>query len=275
MTFKTILVYCDSDEAIACRLDVASRLAENFGSHLIGLHVRPPFQTPVFYDASYVMDDLYKIYEDRTKADQVAAFTAFAKATEGRNVVVERRVVDGWVDKEVARRARYADLVVVGQRHESTPSATPSDLVEAVALSAGRAILVVPHVGSPKSIGKNVLLCWNASRESARAAADALPLMKSARKVTVLAFREKDSDDETGVESMVAWLGHHGIKAMAAEEPAADVDVADLILSRATDLDADLIVMGVYGHTRVREMVLGGVSRTLLRTMTVPLFMSH
>jgi nucleotide-binding universal stress UspA family protein len=106
-------------------------------------------------------------------------------------------------------------------------------------------------------------------------ACDALPLLKSADKVVLLAIRPGGEEEDSGATDAVAWLGTHGVKAAVLEEVAAGVDAADLILSRAADLDVDLIVMGVYGHARVREMVLGGVSRTLLRTMTVPVFMSH
>lgn len=273
MTVKTIMVHCDADKAIKQRLGVATDLAIKFDSHLVGLHVRPPFQPPAYFDGSFVMDELYKIYEETQAAEQKTAMSAFAAATEGRNIAVEREIIDGFVDKEVTKRARCADLTVLGQTSDDLPAATPPDLPEMVALSSGRPVLVVPYVPVRRPIGKNVIVCWNASRESARAAADALPFLMAADKITVLSFRPDEED--SGAQAAVKWLGNHGVRASAIEETAGDVDVGDLVLSRASDLDADLIVMGVYGHTRVREMMLGGVSRTLLRSMTVPVLMAH
>jgi nucleotide-binding universal stress UspA family protein len=137
---------------------------------------------------------------------------------------------------------------------------------------------VVPHVGTNKPPGKVVMLCWNASRESARAASDALPFLKTASEVIVLVVDPQVSPEGHGAEpgaDVATWLARHGIKVTVQRDVAADADVGNVILSRAADHGVDLIVMGVYGHSRLREMVLGGVSRTLLSSMTVPVLMSH
>jgi nucleotide-binding universal stress UspA family protein len=169
MTIKTILVHCDGDKTMPQRAGIAADLATKLGSHLVGLHVRPPFQPPAFYDGTLAMDELYRLYEDNLAAEETAAMSGFTQATEGRNIDVARRVVDGLVDKEVTRCARYADLIVVGQASRDAPAATPRDLPEVVALHAGRPVLVVPYIGVQKPVGKTVLLCWKAGRESARA----------------------------------------------------------------------------------------------------------
>ena len=151
------------------------------------------------------------------------------------------------------------------------------DLPETVALTTGRPVLVVPFIGA-KPPGKIVLLCWNASREAARAAADALPFLKAAQKVIVLVVNPTVSAEGHGEEpgaDAAAWLARQGVKVTVQRDVAPDADVGGLILSRAADHDADLIVMGIYGHSRMREMVLGGASRTLLASMTVPVLMSH
>lgn len=138
--------------------------------------------------------------------------------------------------------------------------------------------LVVPHIGARAPLGKTVMLCWNASRESARAASDALPLLRGADKVIVLSIDPKSSADGHGAEpgaDVATWLARHGVKVTVQRDVAADSDVGDVILSRAADHDVDLIVMGLYGHSRLREMMLGGASRTLLASMTVPVFMAH
>jgi len=123
-----------------------------------------------------------------------------------------------------------------------------------------------------------VMLCWNASRECARAAADALPFLQAAEQVIVLVIDPEVSADRHGQEpgaDVALWLARHGVKVAVQRDVAADAEVGEIILSRAADHGVDLIVMGIYGHSRLREMMLGGVSRTLLSSMTVPVLMSH
>jgi len=119
-----------------------------------------------------------------------------------------------------------------------------------------------------------VLLCWNGSRESARAASDALPFLKAAQEVLVLMVEPKVTPKDSDAD-VATWLARHGIKVTVQRDVAPDADVGDIISSRAAYYDVDLIVMGLYGHSRLREMVLGGVSRTMLSTMTVPVLMTH
>ena len=278
MTYKTILVHCDAGKAVKHRLTVAAGLAERFDARLVGLFARPPFEAPVYFDAGSVfpMDDFFRAHEDAVKAEEAVAAEAFKAATKGKPIVTEWRAVDGYSDAVTTVQARYADLVVVGQA-EAEQTATPSDLPEKVALATGRPVLVVPYIGAARPPGKVVMLCWNASREAARAASDALPLLRAADRVVVLMV---DPDGEAAdraepATEAAAWLARHGLKVAVQREVAADIDVGSLILSRAADLDADLIVMGVYGHSRIRELVMGGASRALLAGMTVPILMSH
>lgn len=278
MSYKTILVHCDAAKNVAHRLGVAAELAQQHGAHLVGFHARPPFQTPVFFDGGFPMDDFFKSYEASVKADLATASAAFEKATKGRHLSTEWRVVDGYVDNELAVQARYADLLVLGQTDPESSLPTPADLPEATALTSGRPVLVVPHIGVTSAPGKTVLLCWNASREAARATSAALPFLKTAAKVIVLVIDAKSSPAGHGAEpgaDAATWLARHGVKVTVQRDTAADADVGATILSRAADHAADLIVMGLYGHSRMREMVLGGASRTLLGSMTVPVLMSH
>jgi nucleotide-binding universal stress UspA family protein len=279
MTYKTIVVNCDANPKVSRRLAVAAELSQRFGAHLVGLHARPPFESPMFFDGGMPMDSLFQAYEEAAKADLAKASAAFDKALKGLHLSSEWRVVEGFADGELAIQARYADLLVLGQSEPgSDVSNTPSDLPETVALATGRPTLVVPHIGTRKATGKTVLLCWNASRESARAAADALPFLKTADSVIVLVIDPKTSNGGHGAEpgaDVAGWLARHGAKVTVQRDVAADTDVGNVILSRAADHDVDLIVMGIYGHSRMRELVLGGASRTILSSMTVPVLMSH
>jgi nucleotide-binding universal stress UspA family protein len=241
------------------------------------LHVRQAFQAPAFTDAGPAMDSLYKTYETVVKADEAIATAAFREAVGSKGVSSEWRVADGYVDEIVRAEARTADLVIVGQAEaDPLPTATPADLAEDVAMAGECPVLIVPYIGVAKSPGRTVMLCWNASREAKRAASGALPLLKTADKVIALIIDPKHGagSEEPGVD-VASWLARHGVKVTVQRDTAADSDVGGVILSRAADHDVDLIVMGIYGHSRMRELVLGGASRTLLASMTAPLLVAH
>ncbi|MGZ3341010.1 MAG: universal stress protein [Reyranella sp.] len=277
MGYKTILVHCDASRGTAGRLGIAVNLADRFGGHVVGLHVRQAFQAPAFTDAGPAMDSLYRTYETTMRAEEAMATAAFRDAVGSQGISSEWRVADGYVDEVLAGEARVADLVIVGQAEpDSPPTATPDDLAEDIAMAAECPVLIVPYIGAAKPPGKTVMLCWNDSREAKHAAVGALPLLAVADKVIVLIIDPKASHDreEPGADVAV-WLARHGVKVTVQRDSAADSDVGGVILSRAADYDVDLIVMGIYGHSRMRERVLGGASRTLLASMTAPLLVAH
>ena len=168
---------------------------------------------------------------------------------------------------------------MVGQRDPGEPAPNAGLAIEQVLFAAGRPVLVVPHAGSFESLGRRVLVGWNASREAARAVADALPILAAAESVTVLAVDPDASPNPQGGGARrrhraafgAAWRDGEG----RARDRADDTPDAEVLLNKASELAADLIVVGAYGHSRLREMVLGGVTRTLLQRMTVPVLMSH
>jgi nucleotide-binding universal stress UspA family protein len=277
MGYKTILVHCDASRGTAGRLGIAVDLADRFAGHVVGLHVRQAFQAPAFTDAGPAMDSLYRTYETTMRAEEAMATAAFRDAVGNQGISSEWRVADGYVDEILAAEARVADLVIVGQAEpDSPPTATPDDLAEDIAMAAECPVLIVPYIGAAKPPGKTVMLCWNDSREAKHAAVGALPLLAAADKVIVLLIdpRASRGREEPGADVAV-WLARHGVKVTVQRDSAADSDVGGVILSRAADHDVDLIVMGIYGHSRMRERVLGGASRTLLASMTAPLLVAH
>ena len=277
MGYKTVLVHCDASHGTADRLRIAADLAHRFAGHVIGLHVRHAFQAPAFTDAGPAMDSLYRTYETAVRAEEAIATAAFRDAIGSKGISSEWRVTDGYVDEILTAQARSADLVIVGQAEpDSPPTATPADLAEDVAMAAECPVLIVPHIGAAKPPGKIVMLCWNDSREAKHAAVGAMPLLAAADKAIVLIIDPKVGRDreEPGADVAV-WLARHGVKVTVQRDTAADSGVGGVILSRAADHDVDLIVMGIYGHSRMRERVLGGASRTLLASMTAPLLVAH
>ena len=278
MNYKTILVHCDVNPKLSHRLEVAVELAQRFGAYLVGVHVQVPIDIPAFSGGVVPTFDLFAAYEASAKAAYDTAADAFEDAIKGSRLATEWRLAKGYHEDELVIQARYADLLILGQTEPNRETLTPDDLPETVAISSGRATLVVPHIGVRSKPGKSIMLCWNASRESARAAAEALPFLVSAEKVVVLIVDTKRFGSGHGPEpgaDVAAWLARHGVNVTVLREAAVDTDVGELILSRAADHDVDLIVMGLYGHSRLREVILGGASRTLLSSMTVPVLMAH
>lgn len=277
MSFKTILVQCDHGTATSRRLVVATELAGRFDARLVGVHATPPFEVPLFAEDGVSIAPLYEAHEEGAAANKAASRALFDQAVKGKHLSIEWRPIGGRVDDVLTVCGRYADLLVVGQS-QADDATQPGGIPEAVALASGRPVLVVPFIGVERPVGQVVMLCWNASRESARAATDALPILKAAQTVIVLVVEPTVTPEGHGEEpgaDVSTWLARHGVKVTVQRDVAPDGDVGSIILSRAADHDVDLIVMGLYGHSRLREMVLGGVSRTMLSAMTVPVLMAH
>jgi nucleotide-binding universal stress UspA family protein len=275
MGLEDLLVVVDNDPACASRIDVARRLAEAHEAHLTGLHVMPR-PLPLYSDAP-TPASLEAMQRQELEAAATRAAALFEGRTRGTTARTEWRVVEGHPLEVATVQGRHADLIVLGQgRDLGEASADLSSLPADLVLAAGRPLLVVPRYGTFPRVGADVLVAWDASREATRAVHDALPLLRRARKVTVLSIDPDDTEEPRIAGADVALhLARHGVPVEAATLSGADVAVGDLLLSYAADHGTDLIVMGAYGHTRFRELILGGATRRLLQCMTVPVLMSH
>ncbi|MBK6863961.1 MAG: universal stress protein [Ideonella sp.] len=275
MAYHTTLVHLDNEPACAVRTGIALRLAREHGSHLIGLAPTGQVQIPVDV-ASTLFEPGYAIASGhylRTRADKACEeFDARARAAGLSSF--ETRVDEADHAESVIAHARGADLVIVGQTDRDAPLGVVNrDLPERVALGGGRPVLIVPYAGRFETLGSTVLAAWNNSREAARALADALPILQRANRVIVLTQRGAQ-EPEPSLAALQSWLARHSVQCEAAHE-VSNIDFGDLLLSRAADLGADLIVMGSYGRARLTERVLGGATRSLLEQMTVPVLMAH
>ena len=281
MRFKDILVHLDGTEQAETRLRLAADLARRHEAHLTALHVvdleLPALIASEASGAATLADLLEDMRRDaRAAASQAEA--AFRERLRLDGTAGEWRSVEGIVRHQVALHARYADLVVVGQEVPGGDWPGAGAVVEQALFTSGRPVLVVPFAGRFETVGRRVLIGWNASREAARAVHDALPLIAQAEAATVLAVNPRPGPGGHGEEpgaDIARHLARHGLKVGVDRISAPGVGDADLILNRAAELSADLLVVGAYGHSRFREMVLGGVTRTLLRQMTIPVLMSH
>jgi nucleotide-binding universal stress UspA family protein len=208
-------------------------------------------------------------------ADAEEAGAAFRARCERDGIAHEWRVAEGMTAEHVTAAARYADLVVLGQADPEGTGRGAALLLDDAIFYSGRPVLVVPHAGDFADIGRRVLVGWKAGREASRALHDALPLMAGAEKVTVLSVNPGGPPDHLPGAAIARHLARHGITAEAARADVAEVGDGDVLLNAAADLGADLLVAGAYGHSRLRELVLGGVTNTLLSRMTVPVLFSH
>jgi nucleotide-binding universal stress UspA family protein len=285
MAFKDILVHLDGDPRSAARLGIAAGLARRFDAHLTGVYVVDIPSVEFFYGAAMPLGGGgAEQVIDQIRADAVAAAepveASFRELLRREGLDGGWRLVEGSLPATVALHARYADLTVLGQADPGQRFGRLDHEAAAVAtvMGSGRPILAVPFAGDFPVVGQRVLVAWNASREAARAVNDALPLLREASAVTVLAVNPRrgiGGHGDVPAADIALHLARHGVKAEAAHTVATDIPDGEALLSYAADIGADLIVAGAYGHSRARELVFGGVTRTLLAEMTAPVFLSH
>jgi len=279
MSYKDLLVVLDTDASARVRIEIAAALAERFAAHLVGLYPLPTPEAPRhfgYYDPAL----LNPFFEElRARARDAADKTrqAFDQLASRRSVSAEWREIPEGANADPALHARYADLTILGQFDPDKPDPIRPH-PEQVTLVSGCPILVVPYVGNFADLGRRVVIGWNASREAARAVNDAMPLLTAAETVTLLTIDPREGPRAHGElpgADISLHLARHGVKAEIERTVSADLPVGDVLLSRVADLGADLLVMGAYGHSRARELLLGGATRSLLRSMTLPVLMSH
>jgi nucleotide-binding universal stress UspA family protein len=218
---------------------------------------------------------------EQYRADNRAMKSVFESAAQGRAFTAEWREDEAGtfgVADCIMPHARAADLVVASQTDPDWPGSASLDVPDRLAIESGRPALIIPNGGVHDRPYSKVLIAWNARREAARAAFDALPLLKCAKDVRVVWVNpqsERENVQDIPAADICVALARHGVNCQATEEIAPQAGVGETLLACAKDFDADLLVMGCYGHTRLREFVFGGASRDVLRRMSLPVLMSH
>lgn len=280
MAYKTILVHCNDKKRAERILGAAVELAERFQAHLVGLSVSPPVVVvpagmPGTPD-TMVIDERAQVY----RRDNPAMKAAFEATVEGCTFTSEWREEDAGTSSiadVVIKYARAADLIIAAQRDWQWPVSAQLDVVDRLAVEAGRPVLIVPNEGVHKGIGTRVAVAWNGRREATRAAFDALPLLQQAKDVKVLWVDPPSEGEPVGdfaATDICTALARHGVTCEAVEV-ASNGNVGRTLISRAIEHRADLMVMGCYGHSRLSELVFGGATRHILKHMTIPVLMSH
>jgi nucleotide-binding universal stress UspA family protein len=269
---KSLVVHVDAGPHAEARLRLARSLAQDHGAALtayyaVGSEVAqmpPQIETAAASTAYNVLQEL-----DQQRR-RVAAAMVDRLATEAGAAIAWEESTWGDPAGSLARRALLADAVVIGQRDPgASGGGIPTDLVESVVIDSGTPALVVPYVDTARTVGQCVVVTWKKSRASAHALRASLPFLTRAREVHLVSW----GDDSA--KAALAFLRHHGVEALLDASQDTAGDLGGRLLSRVADVSADLLVMGCYGHSRVREFVMGGVSRTILEEMTVPVLMAH
>lgn len=272
---KTLLVHLDGSRAAASRLVLARDLASAWDARLdVAFGVTTRFlPLPIPTGEGIPTAPLVQEVDGRHRRHAHATFT---------RVIGERDEVH-WLDlagpdlaDAFLRRARLHDLVVLGQPEPGDPAATdvPHHWVETVVLGAGVPALIVPWTGTAQAAPRTVLVAWKSSAESARALASAWPVLAQAGTVH-LALAQDTPDEQREREALQALFALHGVARVHVHRGIDDAGAAHALLSLASDCGADWLVMGCYGHSRAREWILGGVSRTLLASAPLPVWMAH
>jgi nucleotide-binding universal stress UspA family protein len=277
MAYKTILVHIDAGKRCPVRVGAAISIARQYDAHLIGLNALTSVELPGYVMAGsggMPVADIQKRYAD----EQVALAKAdFDKALSAAGLAVaEWRASALDALDAITLHGRYADLIVLGQPWAKDNAGVGRGFAEQVVMEAGRPVLMIPYTGKFAVIGKRILIGWDASREATRAVTDALPFLQHAEAVQVVVINPKAGEHGAMPGSDIAlYLARHEVNVEVFTDQAAENDVGNEILSRAADFGADLIVMGAYGHSRFREMVMGGASHTIINSMTVPVLLSN
>lgn len=271
---KRIAVHVDGGSRDGPVLRLALALAARHGAELEAVFARIPPFIPASVDGiltPQIVEAQQSIYVQRAEN----AKKAIAEASKGAGVQPQLTVRDGPALEVMIQRARFADLAVIGQpAPEESDAVTDFDLPAELVMELGRPVLIVPNKGDYAGVGKRVIVARAGTRESRRAATDGLALLDPASAVTVLMVNPKNGT-ATNEADMKAWYARHGVNVDVRVVRSTEKEVGAVLRATAAELSADLVVMGAYGRSRLRELILGGATHSMLKHTTVPVLMSH
>lgn len=280
MAYKTILVSLNEVARLPQVLEAAKFLGKTFSAHVSGVYVIPSvqFYPSVGYEAMPQFFDGNQIYfKDNAKAVQ----DSFEKAMKAEGLSCDFQMVNGAtanVSDEVIARGHAADLILLSSSNVDAPAGVEPDFVEQVVMAAGRPVLVLPLKGDAKVDLSNIVLAWNDGREAARAAFDALPLLAKAKNVCVVRLdpqKDRSLQGKIAGADVAESLARHKVKTEILNLPTAGSDPGESLIGCARDRGAGLIVMGAYGHSRLREFIFGGATIHVMANLDRPVLMSH
>jgi len=277
MPIKDILTVLDlaGDQPAA---KYALEFGRNYDAHVTGLAVSFEPVVPAFAAAPMPVDYLQAAHEQAVAAakDAQKQFDELARLAGVKNESRVAEILTGGPLENVLIHCRPTDLVVIGQANPDQPEPMRELLIETVLFESGVPVLLVPYIGSTAFQPKNVLVGWDGSSTATRAIHAALPVLEKADDITVLVIEKKANPDNGQPGADVAnYLARHNMKVTIEVVTNPQTGVADAVLNHVSDNSNDLVVMGGYGHSRMREFLFGGATREILEAMTVPVLMAH
>ncbi|MEM6665953.1 MAG: universal stress protein [Pseudomonadota bacterium] len=278
MTPKSILVHVAITDANSQHHAPAIALAAEHGAHITGAMFNPAATLPPMVMADVPAEWLQE-REKQAHARNAKTANAFREQAAAAGVTCDILEAHGAAEDlgdQFAALARQHDLTIVGQTNADHADGISGTLLQSALFGSGRPILIVPYAGAPGAFDfSRILVAWDGGAAASRAAHDAIMLMSDAKDVDVVSVdMGKGDTDKTG-PALATHLARHGVTAKFHQIPSGGIDAANAILSHASDMGANLIVMGGYGHSRLREFLLGGATRTILSSMTAPVLMAH
>ena len=274
---KSILVHLDASPRCEMRLEAAGRLAGQHKAEVKALYCVVPRALQVPYAegvSAELMQRMGPVDDERRALAQGIFDKAVAAGLQNARWL---EPIEDLSLRDFARQALYADLIVLGQREKDDENmrGIPYDFVESVLSDSGKPALVVPYIGAQSRLGRVIMVAWKETRETARAVAASMALLEQAERVHIATWCDENSVERRRVSELASYLHQHGVEAVLHHYGHEPGNIGEYMLSTASDLNADMLVMGAYGHSRAREWVLGGATRTILQSMTVPVLMSH
>ena len=274
---KDIVVHLSADKGGSPATDYAVSVATTLEAHIAGItFVYDPFDlvSHLGYIATDVVEAQWRDYKAEAKATLDRFSQAASRAGVSAEPVMIRSSFAGVGDR-FGMIARRFDLAVVAQAKPESIG-VEGMIIEGALFDSGRPVIIVPSIHREPFKLDRIMICWDGSRPAVRAIADAMPLLERADRIEVaIVAHDRGTQDEVEGADIGRHLARHGLSIEIERIPGSKMDIADVLLSHAADSSADLIVMGGYGHSRMREFVLGGVTYGMLRTMTMPVLMSH
>ena len=273
---KDVVVNISGRAPLDYASEYAASIAATFSAYIAGISF---LYEPVIPDGTLggVPIDLIELKREENRKSAKDAVSRFEAAVKKAGISAETRILDatfGGAATLFAQIARRFDLAVVSQAQREH-GASDELMIEGVLFESGRPVVVVPYIQKRGLTLERVLVCWDGSRTAARAVGDAMPFLERAKTVDIVIVTEDRKNEKVTGASMREHLTRHGVAAQIKRVARGDIAIEDVILSYAADSGADFMVMGGYGHSRLREFILGGATRGILASMTVPVLLSH
>ncbi len=276
---KDILVLCDSNDSNQSRVETAFAYAKLFNSHVTGVHMIPYPVIPVYggmypdmtsYSAAYQIDTF------KQKAEELEQI--FIKQGESANIPCDWKVIEGLNLDFVIENARYYDLVISSSGYSHYSDEVSHHLSDYFSTVIGRPLLILPNLNKVFSPPTKVIIAWNESHEAARAVHDAIPILRLAEHIQIVSVSKSDKNEKHNMiraEQLRTHLSHHGIQTDVYAPDKSSQGIGYTIHECALEYNSDMIIMGAYGHSRFKEIILGGTTKHLIEHSTLPLLVSN